>query len=526
MEPIVLRELTDLHGEQFIRHCYSRLLHREADESGKAMFLSQLQNGESKAVIIGRLLRSPEGRRVGERVTGLWPRFYYHRLLSVPIVGRVLSILTLPVIATTLSRDVKALQALHAELATRLVSSSFDTYLPGILSTMSSLHALVRETQNRTNVIEQTVGSHERTLQVREVGDAAIHRKLSNDIESLSARSTLTEDSLQSLRVTVDSLKEVQPTVTNLLQSYPAAARETTRQLAGLGSAVQNLTGRADSLVQELNQLRELSGRSTSQVMSSFEERIRPVAERLADAHREIASAIARTERLQANLERQAGLLKSCESVFPTLDYLSHRVEFVRREVLFETKYGKTPGYAEQADAEPRIIDQAAVERARNEGLRLNVGCGHVPVEGYVNIDRRVLPNVQVKAEAHDLPFERGEVAEIYSAHLLEHFPQEQLRRQVLPHWRALLALGRGKLVAVMPDAEVMLNEYHRGTYPYENLREVLFGGQDYDGDFHFNMFIPDQLSMLLREAGFNEISWPVRGRVNGKCFEMMVEAW
>jgi hypothetical protein len=70
-----------------------------------------------------------------------------------------------------------------------------------------------------------------------------------------------------------------------------------------------------------------------------------------------------------------------------------------------------------------------------------------------------------------------------------------------------------------------MLREYHKGAYPYEYLREVMFGGQDYEGDFHYNMFMPEQLSMLLREAGFQEIQWPVRGRVNGKCFEMLVSA-
>jgi hypothetical protein len=71
----------------------------------------------------------------------------------------------------------------------------------------------------------------------------------------------------------------------------------------------------------------------------------------------------------------------------------------------------------------------------------------------------------------------------------------------------------------------VMLREFYRGTYPYDQLRLVLFGGQEYQGDFHYNMFLPSQLEMLLREAGFRDIGWPVRGRRNGECFEMQVEA-
>lgn len=79
--------------------------------------------------------------------------------------------------------------------------------------------------------------------------------------------------------------------------------------------------------------------------------------------------------------------------------------------------------------------------------------------------------------------------------------------------------------MAVVLGTEVMQREYHNGAYLYEHLREVMFGGQDYDGDSHYNMFMPEQLAMLLREAGFENIQWPVRGRVNGKCFEMTVTA-
>ena len=45
----------------------------------------------------------------------------------------------------------------------------------------------------------------------------------------------------------------------------------------------------------------------------------------------------------------------------------------------------------------------------------------------------RDLPGVDVVAKAGDLPFEPGSVDEIYSAHLLEHFPQEAMRRRLLP---------------------------------------------------------------------------------------------
>ena len=164
------------------------------------------------------------------------------------------------------------------------------------------------------------------------------------------------------------------------------------------------------------------------------------------------------------------------------------------------------------------------VAAARQSGLKLNLGCGHIPLEGYVNVDRRELPGVDVVADVGDLPFEEGGVHEISSAHLLEHFPQEMLRRRLLPVWRALLIPG-GIFRAVVPDGEAMLAGVAGGNYSFGDFREVLFGAQDYDGDFHFNLFTPDSLSGLLEEAGFKDVHVDARARRNGKCFEFEVSA-
>lgn len=70
-----------------------------------------------------------------------------------------------------------------------------------------------------------------------------------------------------------------------------------------------------------------------------------------------------------------------------------------------------------------------------------------------------------------------------------------------------------------------MIREYSNGNYPYDDMREVLYGGQDYDGDFHFNMFTPEQLGHLLKEAGFESVDVIEAGRRNGKCFEFEISA-
>ena len=202
------------------------------------------------------------------------------------------------------------------------------------------------------------------------------------------------------------------------------------------------------------------------------------------------------------------------------LEYVTNRVEFVRRETLLETRYGGTQA---AQPTEPRIVNAAKVN-AMGKALRLNVGCGHVTLPDYVNVDQRELPGVDVVAEAGNMPFAAGSVAELYSAHFLEHFPEERLRRQILPYFRSLLKRG-GTLRAVVPDAETMIREYAAGSYSYAQLREVTFGGQDYEGDFHYNMFTPESLAALLREAGFSKVEVTVKGRRNGACYEFEVVA-
>jgi Domain of unknown function (DUF4214)/Methyltransferase domain len=208
------------------------------------------------------------------------------------------------------------------------------------------------------------------------------------------------------------------------------------------------------------------------------------------------------------------------------VEYLLGRIEFVRRELMFEMRYGASvpPGEHDRLNAGIKIMSPEKLSVARNERIRLNLGCGHIALGGYLNVDRRALPGVDIVAEVDDLPFTAGEVDEIFSAHLIEHFPQEQLRRNLLNYWRDLLKPG-GQFRVVAPDAEGMMNAYNRGEYAFERLREVTFGAQDYDGDFHFNMLNTSSLIKLLAEASFTDIRVIAENRENGGCKEFEVVA-
>ena len=220
--------------------------------------------------------------------------------------------------------------------------------------------------------------------------------------------------------------------------------------------------------------------------------------------------------RLESDLRRDQYRLEG------ELGALRSRVEFTRNELMYEVRYGgKGPGGNARAAAEPRIV---AANRVPPHGeIRLNLGCGHIPLPDFLNVDTRDLAHVDVIADVRRLPFTEGSVAQIHSAHLLEHFAVEELRRSLLPYWVSLLRAD-GVLTAIVPDAETMIAEYAAGRLTFEDLRLVTYGQQEYDHDFHFNMFSQASLRELLLEAGLRDVRIVASGRRNGLCYEMEIE--
>lgn len=215
-----------------------------------------------------------------------------------------------------------------------------------------------------------------------------------------------------------------------------------------------------------------------------------------------------------------ARLESSLRALYVDNDKLRARLEFIRRETLFELRkqLNITGGArSERPKVQPRII---AAEKVQEPGpKKLNLGCGHVPMPAYINIDSRELPDVDVIAEIDALPFPPRSIDEIFSSHLIEHFTERILRDTVLPYWNSLLKDG-GELRFVTPDGSAMLKAYGDGTFTYAQLREVIYGGQEYEGDFHFTMLTPASATALLEAAGFKDVQVIAQGRRNGDCLE------
>jgi SAM-dependent methyltransferase len=299
------------------------------------------------------------------------------------------------------------------------------------------------------------------------------------------------------------------------LSALEQAHGETWAQLQALKS------GLPPALDQRLLDLEQATGltRTEFQELKTW---VPAVLDASSDQHAATRATV-RTERLLSQLTTEQA---------QRLQQIEERVEFIRRELMFELRYGArsqgidasgtgsegSPGVT----VEPKVLNEAKL-RSFGDDIRLNVGAGHVPVEGYLNVDARELDGIDILADIRSLPFGPGDVSTIYCAHLLEHFPVEEVRRSLLPYWRSLLKPG-GRMIAVVPDTEAMLDAYNRGDISFADLREVTFGGQEYDGDFHFNMYSKESLTALLADGGFGDVAITGAARRNGLCFEMQVE--
>jgi SAM-dependent methyltransferase len=102
----------------------------------------------------------------------------------------------------------------------------------------------------------------------------------------------------------------------------------------------------------------------------------------------------------------------------------------------------------------------ATLPAPASTGLRLNLGCGAFPLEGWQNID--ALPGCTDVAHTYDvrqgLRELDGTVDEVYCGHLLEHLTPEEAQALLAECARVLRPGGR--LGVVVPDTRAIMQAY------------------------------------------------------------------
>ena len=152
--------------------------------------------------------------------------------------------------------------------------------------------------------------------------------------------------------------------------------------------------------------------------------------------------------------------------------------------------------------------------------VKLHFGCGDIDKhsEGYINIDARKLPHVDMVADvSQKLPYEDNTVDEILAESVLEHIPHNFIgvpcnfkmskTMSVLQEWYRILKDG-GKLVLRVPNIEAIFHCYINKTISTVDLVGYLWGNSEYAGNRHLAGFDVPILSACLKCAGFNNIKF------------------
>ena len=140
---------------------------------------------------------------------------------------------------------------------------------------------------------------------------------------------------------------------------------------------------------------------------------------------------------------------------------------------------------------------------------RLHLGCGHIHLEGFCNVDTLQTAATDVIDDIRTLTrFPNGSVQEIYTCHVLEHFAHAEVE-PLLQRWRELLQPA-GRLRISVPDIDRIVRIYAKnwdhfqkpGHTPWIGL---LYGGQTTPYDFHKTGFNACWLRYLLERNGFTD---------------------
>lgn len=136
--------------------------------------------------------------------------------------------------------------------------------------------------------------------------------------------------------------------------------------------------------------------------------------------------------------------------------------------------------------------------------MKLEIGPGDLPTEGYLHYDMRPLSGVEVCGDGMTLPFKDNSFTEIFGQHVLEHWPRDDTVR-VLREWVRVLE-PRGVIRTITPNLTWLMACYFHNPNAKHDVVRWLYGGQEYPGNFHYTAFDFPLLYEAMHLAGLTEI--------------------
>jgi predicted SAM-dependent methyltransferase len=166
-------------------------------------------------------------------------------------------------------------------------------------------------------------------------------------------------------------------------------------------------------------------------------------------------------------------------------------------------------------------------------GLRVNVGCGTTPLEGWVNIDGWYAQGVDLRIDCrHHLPFDDQSVRMIFCEHVFEHFHRpfetdpflrechrvlepKGIVRIVVPDFRKYLEAylsqdplpAAGKVVSTHEDQHLLLDTTSRPKNPLEfHTRMEALNTVSHGWWHHKYIYDNHTLAQCFQDSGFQTV--------------------
>lgn len=147
--------------------------------------------------------------------------------------------------------------------------------------------------------------------------------------------------------------------------------------------------------------------------------------------------------------------------------------------------------------------------------LTLNVGCGDRTYDFYptneykcINFDvRDNLKKVDEVGDVRDLSrFDNETFDYILASDVIEHFPLAETQN-ILKEWGRVLKVD-GVIEFRLPNLRALCDRYVKGEHTAKLTSWLLFGGQDYPGNFHYVCFDREFFKSVVEPVGFVEIEY------------------
>lgn len=136
---------------------------------------------------------------------------------------------------------------------------------------------------------------------------------------------------------------------------------------------------------------------------------------------------------------------------------------------------------------------------------KLEIGGGHIPTNGYVQLDVAEFPWTDICQPAHHrIPVPEKHFDEVRAVHVLEHIQRSHVQL-ALGEWFRVLKPG-GELYIAVPDMMVTFKNYIAEKDPMRRMRligDVVYGGDPTPEARHKVPYDPETLEITIRAAGF-----------------------